>query len=209
VRDLDVQLVALRSFKMARHPRRKTQLITHLIELRGGQEKKLRKLLDKDTVSEIRKRLKRAEKNFKPQDSRDPLHVARAILAQIDGSGGSISEDTLHRYRILSKRARYAAEFAERSAEADRLIASIRRVQDALGDWHDWLTLTETAKVHLGEVQDSPLVAELHNVTGAKFRRALAALPPVSPETAPGHKHAAPASSRTPSMRSDGAASAA
>jgi hypothetical protein len=43
VRDLDVQSAALRSLKMPREPRRKTQFINHLIELRGKQEKKLRK----------------------------------------------------------------------------------------------------------------------------------------------------------------------
>ena len=36
--------------------------------------------------------------------------------------------------------------------------------------------LTQTASEHLGEVRESPLVAELHNVTGAKFRHAVAVL---------------------------------
>jgi hypothetical protein len=49
-------------------------------------------------------------------------------------------------------------------------------LQDAVGDWHDWLTLTQTASEHLGEVRESSLVAELHNVTGAKFRHAVAVL---------------------------------
>jgi hypothetical protein len=52
----------------------------------------------------------------------------------------------------------------------------IKRVQDALGDWHDWFTLTQTAGEHLGEVRESSLVAELHNVTGAKFRHAVVVL---------------------------------
>src|SRR5580698_4466069 len=67
VRDLDVQLAALRSLKMPREPRRKTQLVNHLIELRSRQEKKLRKAVEEETVQEIRKRLKRASKNFKPE----------------------------------------------------------------------------------------------------------------------------------------------
>src|SRR5579864_9190527 len=61
VRDLDVQLAALRSLKIPREPRRKTQLVNHLIELRGRQEKKLRKEVPKETVREVRRRLKRAE----------------------------------------------------------------------------------------------------------------------------------------------------
>jgi CHAD domain-containing protein len=176
LRDLDVQLAALRSLKIPREPRRKTQLVNRLIELRGRQEKKLRKAVEEDTVSEIRKRLKRASKNFKPEASQDPLSVAREMLERIGGGDAPITEALLHQYRILSKRARYAAEFAEPSPEAERFIAMLKRMQDVLGDWHDWLTLMQTASEHLGEVRESPLVAELHNVTGAKFRHAVAVL---------------------------------
>src|ERR1700675_3376514 len=64
VRDLDVQSAALRSLKVPREPRRKTQLVNQLIELRAQQEKKLRKAVDKASVREIRKRLKRAAGRF-------------------------------------------------------------------------------------------------------------------------------------------------
>jgi len=176
VRDLDVQLAALRSLKVPREPRRKTQLVNHLIELRRQQEKKLRKEADENTVREIRKRLKRAGNDFDPSNSREPLAVAQGMLAKINPGDAQVTEAVLHQYRILSKRARYAAEFAEPSAEAELFIAGIKRIQDFLGDWHDWLTLTKTASENLGEVRESALVAELHNVTGAKFRHAVAAL---------------------------------
>src|ERR1039458_356812 len=64
VRDLDVQSAALRSLKVPREPRRKTQLVNHLIELRGQQKNKLRKAVDGTPVREIRKRLKRATKRL-------------------------------------------------------------------------------------------------------------------------------------------------
>jgi CHAD domain-containing protein len=176
VRDLDVQLAALRSLKIPREPRRKTQLVNRLIELRRQQEKKLRNEAHENTVREIRKRLRRASKDFDPNNSREPLAVAQGMLAKINPGEAQVTEAVLHQYRILSKRARYAAEFAEPSAEAQRFIAGIKRIQDVLGDWHDWLTLTKTASDNLGEVRESALVAELHNVTGAKFRHAVAAL---------------------------------
>ncbi len=176
VRDLDVQLAALRSVKIPQEPRRKTQLVNRLIELRVQQEKKLKKAVDEDSFREIRKRLKRAAKNFNPETSRDPLAVARGMLEGIGRGEAPVTEALLHQYRILSKRARYAAEFAEPSREAEQFIAGLKRIQDALGDWHDWLTLTQTATEHLGEVRESSLVAELHNVTGAKFRHAVSVL---------------------------------
>jgi CHAD domain-containing protein len=175
VRDLDVQLAALRSLKFPQEPRRKTQLMHQLIELRGQREKKLSKALTREAVREIHKRLKRARKDFNPVN-RDPLSVARQILEPIAKADGLPTEELVHQYRILGKRARYAAEFASKSPESAQFIAQIERVQDALGDWHDWLTLTQSAAKRLGDVRESSLVAALHNVTGAKFRNAVTSL---------------------------------
>jgi CHAD domain-containing protein len=147
-----------------------------LIELRAKHEKKLRKTLDKETIREIRKRLKRGFREAASEQGRDPLDVARAMLAQVVRPAGPVTEDLLHQYRIAVKRARYAAEFAPKSAEAAQLIAQLKKLQDALGNWHDWLTLTQTAAKKIGDVNQSSLVAALHNVTGGKFRQAVAAL---------------------------------
>ncbi len=175
VRDLDVQLAALRSLKIPQEPRRKTQLMQGLIELRVKHEKKLRKLLNKETIQEIRKRLKRAAKDVQPEAARDALGVAREMLAQVAHPVGPVTEDVLHQYRIVVKRARYAVEFAPKSAEAAHFIAQLKKLQDAVGNWHDWLTLTQTAAKRFGDVNQSSLVAALHNVTGGKFRLAVAA----------------------------------
>jgi CHAD domain-containing protein len=191
VRDLDVQLAALRSLKVPQEPRRKTQLVNHLIELRRQQEKKLRQAADKATVRKIRRRLKRAARRFKPEASRDPLAAARAMLSAIDQTSSPPTEAVLHQYRILSKRARYAAEFASLSPESEKFIAELKVLQDALGDWHDWLTLRQTAIADIGEVRESPLVAELHNVAGAKFRHALAVLSRTRGKLTASFEHAA------------------
>jgi CHAD domain-containing protein len=209
VRDLDVQLAALRSMKLPGEPRRKTQLVNRLIELRAQQEKKLRKAADKDTVRGIRKRLKRAGKNFDPEASRDPLPVAAGMLEAVHRQDAPVTEALLHQYRILSKRARYAAEFAVPSAKAEQFIAGVKRIQDALGDWHDWLTLTQTASGHLGEVRESPLMAELRNVTGAKFRHAVAVLSSMRGNLIASPKPAAPAPPRATARPDQPATSAA
>ena len=75
----------------------------------------------------------------------------------------------------------------QRSAEASQFIAQVKRLQDALGNWHDWLLLTEAAAERLGDVNQSSLVALLHNVTGGKFRQAVAAIsasPTIQPVSA-------------------------
>jgi CHAD domain-containing protein len=89
---------------------------------------------------------------------------------------GAADEETLHRYRLAVKRARYAAEFAPKSAESAQLLAGLKRLQDALGNWHDWMTLTHTATDRLGDISQSSLVAVLHNVTRGKYRQAVSAV---------------------------------
>jgi len=174
VRDIDVQLSALRSLKTPLEPRRKTQLVQGLLELRAKHELKLGKLIKKSDLREVSKRLKRAARNVDFKGCRDPLTLAQELLGSVSVSANAVDEGTLHRYRIAVKRARYAAEFAPASRESKQFIALLKRLQDALGNWHDWFTLTRTAQDRLGEVTQSSLVATLHNVTRGKFRHAVA-----------------------------------
>jgi len=176
IRDIDVQLSALRSLRVPLEPRRKTQLTQRLLELRHKHEKRLGKLLKKEDLSEITKRLRRASKTLELAADGDALQLAQQILRSVPDGGARLDEDQLHRYRIAVKRARYAAEFAPKSIESDRMIAELKKVQDALGRWHDWFTLTQTARQHLGEIHESSLVAALHNLTRGKFREATAQL---------------------------------
>jgi CHAD domain-containing protein len=182
IRDIDVQLAALRSLKVPQEPRRKTQLTQSLLELRAKHETRLDKLLSKSDLQEIRRRLKRAFKTVDFESAQDALTVAKKMLGSVAVPAGPASEDTLHQYRIVVKRARYAAEFASKSNEGGQLLAQLKGLQDALGNWHDWMTLTRTAVDRFGDVSQSSLVAALNNVTGAKFRHAVTAVSAVSVE---------------------------
>jgi CHAD domain-containing protein len=198
VRNVDVQLSALRSVKIAQEPRRKTQLMQALLELRAKHEKKLRKALIKESIREIEKRIHRAANEIETKDVkdkvkhealRDPLQVARGILARAvqskAGSKPAFEESSLHERRILIKRARYVAEFATKSTEATQFISQLQRLQDALGNWHDWQSLTNTAEKRLGDVRQSSLVAALRNTTGGKLRSAMTALTASAAEQVP------------------------
>ena len=175
VRDLDVQLAALRSLKVPLQPRRKTQLIQEMLQLRAEHEKNLLKLLSKSEVRDLSKRLRRAAKSARFERMQDPLRVAKQVL-QSTPRAATVDDEVLHRYRLAVKRARYAAEFAAKSAESAEFIRQLRHLQDSLGHWHDWVTLTDTATQRIGEVNQSPLVAAIRNVTGGKFRNAVADL---------------------------------
>ena len=193
VRDIDVQIIALRTLKIGRDSGRKAQLARHLNDRRSRRERKLQKALDPETVRNLRRRLTRVERAVlapppaskpaaatatqaaKPpqQEEVQPVSLALRMFATIAKQQGAFTEATLHRFRTRSKRVRYVAEIAGDDPEAKRIVSQIKRMQDAIGDWHDWLTLSQTAQKLFAEPVDGPLSAALRNVTRAKFMEAI------------------------------------
>jgi CHAD domain-containing protein len=52
-------------------------------------------------------------------------------------------------------------------------VGQLKNLQDILGEWHDWLQLTERAKRTFGSAEKSPLFAALQNITRTKFHQAV------------------------------------
>jgi CHAD domain-containing protein len=172
VRDMDVQIGALRSLKVSDHPAQKTQLLQMLAEIRAKREKKLLKSLDRETVREIGKRLKRAEAGLTiPRDGVTGL-TARMVSRFVKESDPT-TEEVLHRYRIAGKRVRYIAELAAEDPAAQQVVAQLKRMQDSLGEWHDWLSLSETVANLAVNGSNTALLAALQNITRSKFRDAV------------------------------------
>lgn len=55
----------------------------------------------------------------------------------------------LHEFRKRAKRARYIGEAGGKDVQAQAVVRAIRRVQDTIGEWHDWLSLAEEARIAL------------------------------------------------------------
>lgn len=174
VRDLDVQIRLLRGLKMPEETRRKSELLRLLTDERAQRDQKLRKTFSRDVIAELRKHLKRVCRKI--DDGWDPAQEAFLSATQLAQIVGPITEQTLHQYRILGKRVRYLAELAEDNPEAVRMVDILRKMQDVIGDWHDWLKLTERAEEQFGTPRDSHLVAALRNITQAKYRQSLVAV---------------------------------
>jgi CHAD domain-containing protein len=60
----------------------------------------------------------------------------------------------LHDFRKMTKKARYVAESAAGKGPYSNVAKALKRVQDAIGDWHDWQCLLEEAATALGK--DAP-----------------------------------------------------
>jgi CHAD domain-containing protein len=184
VRDLDVQIAALRSLKIPGGNGHKAQFMDALVEERAQREKKLARAFDRKTADEIRRRLKRAASRMAIPADTEPLTLTLAKLAQLGRDYVPLTEKTLHQYRIIGKRARYIAELSDNEPEARRVVERLKHMQDVIGDWHDWLKLTQKAEKLLGDIRDSALVAMLRNVTQAKFRLSLDAVAEIRKELA-------------------------
>jgi CHAD domain-containing protein len=81
--------------------------------------------------------------------------------------------DNLHDFRKATKKARYVAEMGAEGQRHSGVARALKRVQDAIGEWHDWLCLGEEAKAALG--QDAPeLTAAFKGEIERHFATALA-----------------------------------
>jgi CHAD domain-containing protein len=176
VRDLDVEITALRGLKIPEGNGHKSQFVNALVQERSKREQKLAKAFDRQTAAKLRKRLKRAAGEIEIPKNAEPLTLTLSKLAKLGRDHLPLTEKTLHRYRIIGKRARYIAELADHDSEAKRIVDQLKHMQDVIGDWHDWLKLTQRAEALFGGVRDSALVAMLRNVTQAKFRQSVDAV---------------------------------
>jgi CHAD domain-containing protein len=62
-----------------------------------------------------------------------------------------LDAENLHDFRKATKKARYVAESGAQGETYGSVAKALKRVQDAIGDWHDWLSLLAEAKKALGE----------------------------------------------------------
>jgi len=172
LRDLDVQISFLEELKVPDRQNHRAQLLEKLAEEKAKRTKKLAAMFDGASLRKLRNRLRKVsgEMNL---GRIDPLRMAFAQLPR--PTSANLSEKELHACRIAAKRARYLAELSD-SATAKTFIEELKRAQDAVGEWHDVLKLTERAEKLFGGVRDSALVAVLQNVTRARFRRASSSL---------------------------------
>ena len=83
-----------------------------------------------------------------------------------------LDAENLHDFRKATKKARYVAESAAEKGPYSSVAKALKRVQDAIGEWHDWLCLFEEAGTALGK--DAPdLSAHLEHEVERHFAAAM------------------------------------
>jgi CHAD domain-containing protein len=81
---------------------------------------------------------------------------------------------TLHPYRLKLKELRYVLELEERHPARQELIDAIKKVQDAIGEWHDWMSLGDISTDVLDHDR-CRVIAQIKATAASRFANALAA----------------------------------
>ncbi len=176
VRDLDVQRKLLEQWTSGEGGRplrdQALALDAWLKNQRNGQAKKML-----EAISKPQQRL--AELGPLPrfetgESSSGADALAMDFFARAAYAMPHLDAENLHDFRKAAKKARYVAEGGglERASEPSSVGKALKRVQDAIGEWHDWLCLQRDARKALGE--DAPeLIAALDAEVERHFSSAI------------------------------------
>ncbi|MCC6848817.1 MAG: CHAD domain-containing protein [Deltaproteobacteria bacterium] len=179
VRDVDVHLKALRALPRALAAAGGEDLAADLRTVRRKRQKRLLRAIDEACDHGLVKRLRRAASGASGSVHADPLAVSRAlagVLADFAGAyegAAPLRAANLHRFRIASKRLRYRAESFAPHPLAGAIATELERAQDAVGVWHDWVTLAARAEKALGTGRGA-LVAALRARAESSLVKAIA-----------------------------------
>lgn len=186
VRDLDVQLEALNTISLLPSVEDdKALLQNYLQRQRAKRQRKLTTTVQEELIKRLPKRQRRAKALLlkaanQPLNSetRRTIDLHKEVLPFVEKLHSShFDAETLHELRLEVKHVRYAAEAAgDVGAE---MVALLKPVQDAIGGWHDWWTLVETADRVLGPLPGHPLMTILRSKMRARFTTSIAALKPL------------------------------
>jgi len=85
------------------------------------------------------------------RSSRSAAVVALEAFARLSTQMQRLDAGNLHDFRKGAKKARYMAESGGEDPHAGAVGKALKRLQDEIGDWHDWLVLADEAHQALGE----------------------------------------------------------
>ena len=180
VRDLDVQQDLLKQVRSEGHPEQKEAVAIKLVKKRAKREKRLLSALDSESVASLRKRLRRLNSELrlggdalKTPTLEDPVRTALEQFHQLSTEIESITPQSMHEFRTRCKRIRYLAEVGASQPDGDLVVGELKRMQDAMGSWHDWWELARLAAKVLKGTPHAMLLGVLRTTVGTQFTLAL------------------------------------
>lgn len=83
--------------------------------------------------------------------TRTPAALALEDFYSISEANPHLGEENLHDFRKSTKQARYVAEAGQRQPDAVAVDKALKRIQDAIGEWHDLDALQAESRTALGK----------------------------------------------------------
>jgi CHAD domain-containing protein len=186
IRDLDAQQALLKSVRADGHPEQKEAVALKLASRRAKREKKLLADLDPDSVASLRKRLRRLSDSVRQAGStpsaglRDPVRTALEHFAELSTTIEALTPATLHDFRTRSKRIRYLAEIGCDQPDGELVVGELKRLQDAIGAWHDWSELLQLSTKVLADKPHAMLIGVLRTTVASQYAVAMRTIREVS-----------------------------
>lgn len=102
-------------------------------------------------------------------------HAAKTALdafARLANTMRQLDAGNLHDFRKEAKKARYMAEAGGDDERAGAVGKALKKLQDEIGEWHDWLMLAEEAHKYLDE-GGARITAEIERMRDLHFAMAI------------------------------------
>jgi len=152
------------------------RLLEHLGAERSRRAGKLRRMIARKR-SKIRRALRRGLERIerarkKPRSAGAALGVGVLQVSSKLSHPGRLTRNNLHEYRSQVKELRDALRLSDRTAHST-LVRKLEDVKGAIGDWHDWVELTDIAVDVLDHRPSCALVKRLETSRDSKYRHAL------------------------------------
>jgi CHAD domain-containing protein len=176
LRDAEVQRDLLKSLRVTSPRSDRADVNSDLWSQRLRRARKLRKLIESNRFHKVEELLAQWIARYAgslANPRAELLQKARQDYATFVAIRPELNEDSLHDYRLACKEFRYTAELAGDSPEAAKAIEGWKRVQDTIGDWHDWMVLRDLAVSTVQSSKKSRLVAAITRHCLLRMRRAV------------------------------------
>lgn len=182
VRDLDIQLGLVDELPAPADPHDLKNLGSHLEKKRKRRASRLSALAGKLRHTRLLAHMEQMGQSAVSAGQRDhdgalaEVHARLTVLAQKNQKHSTFKAGRLHQLRIELKMVRYLAELAPESAEKEHLMRQFKTVQDALGKWHDWESLTITATKFFADKSNCVLLQEIRALAESRRMEAVTAV---------------------------------
>ncbi len=170
VRDVDVHLEILQSLGRRGATTDYADLKNDLKRLRSKRQDKLTSTLEKVLDDGLIRRLKQIGRAEHKHSATPDVSLRRLETEFLGKAVPTPNEAGLHGFRLTCKHLRYSAELEPASRERDRVIAELKKAQDALGAWHDAVTLRSSAEKLLGTTR--PIISRLRTLAQSRLNEA-------------------------------------